>query len=210
MAPRIRTPLRPLPAAAALAAAQAVSLLAVPRAQAQDIKAVTVFGWQTGQTRAHGLFKNIDKSRRLGVEAALAGSYERWRWNINHTWTRATFEDDFDVLSPNHPANALLRGGDGDDDDLFNTRPVRAGAEIPGIPDHLFKAAVEHGFSDRLSAGLELLAVAGSHLRGDESNELDKLQGFATVNARANYRGSGSRRSSWSRICSTGNTRISD
>ena len=171
--------------------------------------------WQTGQTRSHGLFKNIDNTRRLGVEAALAGSYERWRWNINYTFIQATFEDDFDVLSPNHPANALLRGEDDDDDDgdvpggsggadsddepedddngdrddLFNTRSVNAGARIPGIPDHMFKAALDHAFSDRLSAGLELLAVAGSHLRGDESNELDKLEGYATVNARANYRG---------------------
>ena len=168
--------------------------------------------WQTGQTRAHGLFKNIDKTRRLGVEASLAGAYERWRWNINYTYIQATFEDDFDVLSPNHPANALLRGDDddnedesgenggadndsddenGDDDDagMFSTRPVSAGAKLPGIPDHMFKATVEHAFSDRLSAGLELLAVAGSRLRGDESNELDKLDGYATVNARANYRG---------------------
>ncbi|MDD9997520.1 MAG: TonB-dependent receptor, partial [Rhodospirillaceae bacterium] len=165
--------------------------------------------WQTGQTRAHGLFKNIDNTRRLGLEASLAGVYERWRWNINYTYIQATFEDDFNVLSPNHPANALLRGGDedesggsggaeeysdgehGDDDDdgMFSTRPVSAGAELPGIPDHMFKAAVEHALSDRFSAGLELLAVAGSHLRGDESNELDKLDGYATVNARANYRG---------------------
>lgn len=169
--------------------------------------------WQTGQTRAHGLFKNIDNTRRLGVEAGLAGSYQRWRWHINYTWIQATFEDDFDVLSPNHPANALLRGGDNDDDDdeaggddegdadrdgdeggadddgMFSTRPVSAGNKLPGIPDHMFKADVEHAFSDRLSAGLELLAVSGSHLRGDESNELEKLDGYATLNARANYRG---------------------
>ena len=188
--------------------------------------------WQTGQTRAHGLFKNIDNTRRLGLEASLVGAYERWRWNINYTYIKATFEDDFDVLSPNHPANALRRGGDDDDhedgsgesggdddndgtgesggaedadetgesgggdedghddyDGMFSTRPVSAGAKLPGIPDHMFKAAVEHAFSGRLSAGLELLAVAGSHLRGDESNELDKLDGYATVNARANYRG---------------------
>ena len=169
--------------------------------------------WQTGQTRAHGLFKNIDNTRRLGAEVMLAGAYRRWRWNINYTWIQATFEDDFDVLSPNHPANALLRGDDDDDDDepgrdeegdpgedpgdddgdddddgLFSTRPVSAGNQLPGIPDHLLKAAVEHAFSDRLSAGLEFLAVAGSHLRGDESNELDKLEGYATVNARVNYR----------------------
>ncbi len=162
--------------------------------------------WQTGQTRAHGLFKNIDRTRRLGVEASLLGSTGRWRWNAHYTYIRATFEDDFDVLSPNHPANALLRGDDddddepragggdnnGDDDDeggAFGTRPVSAGASLPGIPDHIFKAAIERAFSSRMSAELEFLAVAGSHLRGDESNELDKLDGHATVNVRANYSG---------------------
>ncbi|MYF70057.1 MAG: TonB-dependent receptor plug domain-containing protein, partial [Proteobacteria bacterium] len=124
--------------------------------------------WQTGQTRAHGLFKNIDNTRRLGLEASLAGAYERWRWNINYTYIKATFEDNFDVLSQNHPANAMRRRGDDDDDDedesgenggaeedsddergdddddgMFSTRPVRAGAKLPGIPDHMFKAAVE-------------------------------------------------------------------
>lgn len=154
--------------------------------------------WQTGQTRAHGLFRNVDKTRRLGVEAALAGDHERLGWSVNYTYVMATFDDDFDVLSPNHPANAAARGG-GDDadadsgdggarDGAYATRAVHQGDEIPGLPNHLLKAAVDREIAGRFSVGLEMIAVAGSYLRGDESNELDKLDGYATVNARGNYR----------------------
>ena len=146
--------------------------------------------WQTGQTRAHGLFKNVDKTRRLGVEAALAGSRGGWSWNVNYSHVLATFEDDFNVLSPNHPANTALRGDDDDEEGgMHSTRPVGAGNEIPGIPNHLLKAALSRDFTDRFSVGAEMIAVAGSYLRGDESNELDELDGYVKFNAVANYRG---------------------
>lgn len=137
--------------------------------------------WQTGQTRAHGLFRNVDETLRLGVEASLAGQQGAWRWSVDYTFLRATFEDDFEVLSPNHPANASAE----------TTRPVRAGDAIPGIPRHLWKAAAEYAIDDRWSVGLDLIAVSSSHLRGDESNELDRLAGYVTVNARATYRRAG-------------------
>ena len=137
--------------------------------------------WQTGQTRAHGLFRNVDETLRLGVEASLTGQRGAWRWSLDYTFLRATFEDDFDVLSPNHPANGPAE----------TTRPVRAGDAIPGIPEHLWKAAAEYAVDERWSVGLDLVAVSSSHLRGDESNELDRLRGYATVNVRATYRRAG-------------------
>ena len=139
--------------------------------------------WQTGQTRAHGLFRNVAGTRRLGVELSLTRTRDRWGWSIDYTHVRATFEDAFDVLSPNHPANA----GDGDDDAPL-TRPVSPGDRIPGIPSHLFKAAADYSFTDRLSLGFDIVAVSGSHLRGDESNELDELSGYAVANAFVRYR----------------------
>ncbi len=132
--------------------------------------------WQTGQTRAHGLFRNVDETRRRGIEASLAGAYEKWGWNLSHTYVEATFEDDFEVLSPNHPLN--------DEEGGMMTRSVEKGDDIPGIPDHLFKAAVDYAFTDRFSLGFDMIAVSGSHLRGDESNELDELSGYAVFNAR--------------------------
>ena len=147
--------------------------------------------WQTGQTRAHGLFKNVDETLRTGLEASLTGAVGQWRWNVDYTFIQATFEDDFDVLSPNHP----LAGGDEEDaveedegDAGAGTRPVRAGDAVPGIPEHLFKAAAEYAVNDRWAFGVDVIAVSSSHLRGDESNELGRLSGYVTANAQAHYR----------------------
>ena len=140
--------------------------------------------WQTGRTRAHGLFRNVDGTLRLGLEASATGVMGPWRWDVGYTWVRATFEDDFEVLSPNHPANAGAGVGEGGPE----TRPVRAGDSIPGIPEHLFKASVDYAFDDRWSVGLDLIGVSPSYLRGDESNEVDRLPGYVTVNARARWR----------------------
>ena len=142
--------------------------------------------WQTGQTRAHGLFRNVDGTRRQGVEASIAKAGETWRWQLDYSYVVATFDDDFDVLSPNHPANAP--DGDDEDDESPATRPVERGDRIPGIPAHLLKADLAWSLTERLSVGTDMIAVSGSHLRGDESNELDELDGYLVVNARANYR----------------------
>ena len=148
--------------------------------------------WQTGATRAHGLFRNVDGTRRRGVEASIARAGGPWRWQLDYSYVVATFDDDFDVLSPNHPANATA---DEDDDESPATRPVapatravESGDRIPGIPAHLLKANLAFSLTERVTIGADLIAVSGSHLRGDESNELDELDGYAVVNMRANYR----------------------
>ena len=52
----------------------------------------------------------------------------------------------------------------------------------------MLKADLACSLTERLSVGADMIAVSGSHLRGDESNELDELDGYLVVNARANYR----------------------
>ena len=141
--------------------------------------------WQTGQTRAHGLFRNVDGTRRRGVEASIAKAGAIWRWQFDYSYVVATFDDDFDVLSPNHPAN---KADDDDDDESPATRPVERGDRIPGIPAHLLKANLAWSLTERVSVGGDMIAVSGSHLRGDESNELDELDGYTVVNVWANYR----------------------
>lgn len=172
--------------------------------------------WQTAG-RTHGLFKNVDKTRRLGFESSLAGSYKRLNWNMNYTYLKATFEDDFDVqVSESYPELlkdmgvietseiAAFKDEQGNDvegipgvftcvaemgeDDADCRTPVRKGDDIPGIPDHLFKAAVDYALTDTVSVGLDMIAISESHLRGDESNQLEEISGYAVFNARANYR----------------------
>ena len=133
--------------------------------------------------RSRGVFKNVDETRRLGVEAALSGAWGGIDWTLNYTRIEATFEDRFLVVSPNH-ANAADLDGDGDADEI----QVRRGDRIPGIPRDLFKAAVDYEIHPRLSVGLDMIAVSGQYLRGDESNEMGRIAGYATFNARANYR----------------------
>jgi len=151
--------------------------------------------WQT-TGRAHGAFRNVDKTRRVGLEASLAGDYGRLDWRLNYTWLEATFEDDFQALvSEDYAALGATvsevcpdRGTTCMAGDRVEVANVRKGDDIPGIPQHLFKAAADYAFTNRFSMGVDMIAVSDSHLRGDESNQLDEVSGFAVFNARANYR----------------------
>lgn len=98
-------------------------------------------------------------------------------WSLSYSYIRATFVDNFAVLSPNHPlANDAgeLRVGKGD--------------TIPGIPAHQFKFSSDYELPWDLRMGLEVIYNSGQYLRGDESNQLAKIDGYALVNWRASYR----------------------
>lgn len=151
--------------------------------------------WQT-TGRAHGAFRNVDKTRRRGLEASLSGAHGKLDWSLNYTYLEATFEDDFEALvSEDYEALGAVvrevcpnRMPGCDPDDEVTVAGVGKGDDVPGLPDHLFKAAADYALTDRLSVGLDMIAVSGSHLRGDESNQLSKVGGYAVFNAHANYR----------------------
>lgn len=127
--------------------------------------------------RATGLFANVDETRRMGLESAVSGTVGRFNWFANYTWLEATFEDDFDVLSPNHP--------DADSEGLI---AVEKGDRMPGLPEHMLKTGADYFFTDRFSVGGEAVYNSDIYLRGDESNSLDKVDGYMLVNLRASYR----------------------
>jgi len=127
--------------------------------------------------RATGLFANVDETRRLGVETSLRGRWQTLDWFLAYTYVEATFQDDFMVLSPAHPFA----------DDEGEIR-VRDGDRIPGIPEHQLKLGGDWAFANGLSVGADLVYNSDQHLRGDESNQLDTLDGYAVVNLRASYR----------------------
>ena len=63
---------------------------------------------------------------------------------MSYSLISATFEDAFNINSPNHPAaegDAELR--------------VPEGADIPGIPRHQLNAALDFEFSGRLTLGVD-------------------------------------------------------
>lgn len=124
--------------------------------------------------RSTGLFANVNKTRRRGVELALQSSFKQLDWYANWTYLQATFEDNFSVLSPNHP------NADGE-----GKLAVTTGDRIPGIPEHLLKMGGDFHLNNNFSLGAELIYNSDQILRGDESNELPASNGYALVNLRA-------------------------
>jgi outer membrane receptor protein involved in Fe transport len=126
--------------------------------------------------RATGLFANVDETARRGIETSLRGTADALSWYASYTWLEATFEDNFNVLSPNHP-NADAEG----------ELAVQRGDRLPGLPENIFKVGGDYRLNNNLSVGAELIYNANQVMRGDEANELDKIEGYTLVNLRANY-----------------------
>ena len=132
--------------------------------------------------RSTGLFKNIDKTRRMGLEAGLKIASGRLETNINYSYLKATFEDDFFILSPNHPAAVDING-----DASAGSIRVKRGDRIPGLPEHTLKVHSKLLLSDKASFSVEWQASAGQYLRGDESNQLSKTPSYNVFNLNADY-----------------------
>jgi len=126
--------------------------------------------------RSTGLFANVDETARRGLETSFNGTRNALSWYASYSYMEATFEDDFNVLSPNHP-NADQQG------ELV----VQSGDRLSGLPEHIFKLGGDYNVGSRLSVGAELIYNSDQVMRGDESNDLDKVDGYALVNLRASY-----------------------
>ena len=126
--------------------------------------------------RSTGLFANVDTTRRRGFEGKLIGSAGALDWMIAYSHLEATFEADFNALSPNH---------DFADDE--GEIAVRKGDAIPGIPEQQLKLVADYALTPRWQLGLDILANSGQTLRGDESNQLAPTAGYAVINLRTRY-----------------------
>tara|TARA_B110000858_G_C17801583_1_gene475618 strand:+ start:161 stop:2626 length:2466 start_codon:yes stop_codon:yes gene_type:complete len=126
--------------------------------------------------RSTGLFANVDKTKRAGIESSLQGNWRAFSWLAAYSYIDATFEDNFQALSPNHRFS-----------DAEGEISVRAGDRIPGIPQQQFKISSDYRFSNGLSIGLDILSNSGQVLRGDESNQLSEVSGYTTASMRARH-----------------------
>ncbi len=64
---------------------------------------------------------------------------------------------------------------------------MQSGDRLPGLPEHIFKLGGDYNVGSHLSVGAELIYNSDQLMRGDESNDLDKVDGYALVNLRASY-----------------------
>ncbi len=143
-----------------------------------------IFGSVGGTTSSRGFFRNVGDTKRIGTEVGLSGVLkEKLDWYLNYSFVEATFEDGFIGVSANHP-NAADLNGDGTASEI----QVNSGDRIPGIPEHSFKIGSNYNFNEKFSIGVNMIYNSTQVLRGDESNQLGPVDGYAVVNMNGIYK----------------------
>ena len=126
--------------------------------------------------RSTGLFANVDKTIRKGFEGSVSGEIQRFNWMLSYSNINASFEDNFNALSPNHDF--------ADDDGEIR---VRSGDKIPGIPEHQFKLLGSYQLKDNFHISFDVSRNSSQFLRGDESNQMGEIDGYVVANLRLRY-----------------------
>ncbi len=121
-----------------------------------------------------GIFDNIDKTSRAGLELGADGAYDKLTWFANYAYIRAAFEDDF----------AYAR----EVDDEVVTFNVDKGDRLPGIPEHNIKIGADYAFTQKLSAGFTASYHSSQYFRGDEANVDKKIGHYKVVNLHGRYK----------------------
>ena len=143
-----------------------------------------IFGSVGGTTSSRGFFRNVGDTQRVGTEFGLSGILkEKIDWYLNYSFIEATFEDNFNGVSAQHP-NRIDLNGDG----TANEIQVEAGDRIPGIPEHSIKIGGTYNLNDRFSIGVGGIYNSDQVLRGDESNQLATVDDYFVVNVNSTYK----------------------
>lgn len=119
-----------------------------------------------------GFFQNVDETRRQGVELGISGAASQLSWFAHYSFVDATFESDERLASVVNP------------DGIY----VQAGDSIPTIPEHNVKLGASYAFTDKFRLSGNLTYASGAYMRGDESNDLSKIDGYTVFNLSASYR----------------------
>lgn len=123
------------------------------------------------ETGGGGFFQNVDATRRQGAEVGVLGRWKRLRYFGSYAYVFATYQTDVALASVTDPDGVQVKAGD----------------EIPGIPQHNVKIGAEYALLDNLWIGGDVIAASGNYLRGDDGNELPKVDGYAILNLHARY-----------------------
>jgi len=143
-----------------------------------------IFGSVGGTTSSRGFFRNVGDTQRVGTELGLSGILkEKIDWYFNYSFIEATFEDNFNGVSAQHP-NRIDLNGDG----TANEIQVEAGDRIPGIPEHSLKIGGTYNFNNGFTIGVSGIYNSDQVLRGDESNQLATVDDYFVVNVNSTYK----------------------
>lgn len=121
-----------------------------------------------------GVFDNIDKTSRTGLELSANGAVSKLSWFAHYAYIRAAFEDDF----------AYNREVNEEDTAFF----VSKGDRLPNLPEHNINIGLDYAFTDKFSLGSTASYRSSQYFRGDEANVDKKLEGYTVVNLHSRYK----------------------
>ena len=141
-----------------------------------------IFFVASPQALLSGFFTNLSRTRRQGLEVGLQGAAldDRLTWYANYAYTRATFRTDaqlFTIRSDDEFADSPLAG----------RNDVRAGDQLPLVPNTQAKAGTLVQLPGGLQFGLDGRFIGEQWLRGDEANETTPLASYFVANARVGF-----------------------
>lgn len=123
-------------------------------------------------TTGTGFFRNVDRTRRQGVEAGVQGSaWKRLRYSLGYAFVDATYQTSVTLASVTEAGGV----------------PVKPGDTIPGIPRHNIKIGAEVAVRDNVWIGGNVVSVSGNYLRGDDGNRQAKVPGYTVLNLNVRY-----------------------
>ena len=129
-----------------------------------------------GALTNEGFFDNVGRTRRDGVELGLVAGSGTLRWVANYTFLDATFRESLAFPSPNNPAAV--------DGEVL----VEPGDRLPLVPRHLLKLGLTTPLGERFAIGADAVSRSSIHFRGDEGNDFEPIDGYVTLNLRADVR----------------------
>jgi len=114
-----------------------------------------------------GLNRNVDSTRRQGLEASFKGRYnEYFDGAINYTFTEATFQSTFNISS---------------------TKTIMPGNTVPLVPKNRFSVTGNVHPTEGLTLSLIGMYVGSQYYLNDESNTEPQLPSYFLLNGRIAY-----------------------
>jgi outer membrane receptor protein involved in Fe transport len=122
------------------------------------------------QQTGYGYFTNFGKTRRQGVEAALAGQLKNVDTGIEYTFLSATYQSHQTINGGSNSSNSNAQsGGAGVTDG--GTITISLGNRIPQVPQHMMKIYADYNPWRRLSIDADVNLISASYVRGNENNQ---------------------------------------
>ena len=124
-------------------------------------------------TPERSFFQTIGNTRRRGLEMGLQGKLGKMGFRVNYSLTDATFQDSFNMASPNNSSAGNVIQGDSILAVQTGYQQIRVnpGNRMPGVPLHNLNATLSYDLTTDWTVGLTAILHSGSFIRGNENNK---------------------------------------